>query len=146
SLNDCGRVGGFLVAGALGVAYAAGGLQALRLGEEAAAAIGANLPLARALVVLGAATCTGGATAVAGVIGFVGIAAPHLVRAISGHDPAKLLLPSAFAGGALLTLADLAVRVLPTDSELKLGVAAALIGGPIFALIAARLASRSAEA
>jgi len=146
SLNDVALVGAFLIAGGALILFAARGLQALTLGEEAAAAIGANLTRTRALVVLGAAACTGGATAVAGVIGFVGIAAPHLVRAVSGHDPARLLLPSALAGGAMLVSADIAVRLLPTDTELKLGVAAALIGGPIFALIAARLASRSAEA
>lgn len=135
-----------LALGAILIFAAARGLQALTLGEETAAAIGANLSRTRTLVVLGAAACTGGATAVAGIIGFVGIAAPHLVRAFAGHDPARLLLPSALAGGALLVVADIAVRVLPTDTELKLGVAAALIGGPVFALIAARLASRGGDA
>ena len=135
-----------LAIGAILIFSAARGLQALTLGEESAAAIGANLTSTRALVVLGAAACTGGATAVAGIIGFVGIAAPHLVRALAGHDPARVLLPSALAGGALLVCADIAVRLLPTDTELKLGVAAALIGGPVFALIAARLASRGGGA
>ncbi len=135
-----------LAIGAALIFAAARGLQALTLGEEAAAAIGANLTNTRTLVVLGAAACTGGATAVAGVIGFVGIAAPHLVRALAGHDPARILLPSALAGGALLVCADIIVRLLPTDTELKLGVAAALIGGPVFALIAARLASRGGDA
>lgn len=137
---------GLLIIGAALIFCAARGLQALTLGEETAAAIGANLSTTRALVVLGAAACTGGATAVAGVIGFVGIAAPHMVRALSGHDPARLLMPSALAGGALLLCADIAVRLLPTDTELKLGVAASLIGGPIFALIAARLAARGGDA
>lgn len=146
SFEHVGLVGGFLGAGALLILLAAPGLQALTLGEEAAAAIGANLSRTRTLVVLGAAACAGGATAVAGIIGFVGIAAPHLVRAFSGHDPARLLVPSAFAGGALLACADLAVRMLPTDTELKLGVAAALLGGPVFAMIAARLASRGGDA
>jgi iron complex transport system permease protein len=146
SLEDAALVGGFLIVGAVLIIFAARGLQALTLGEEAAAAIGADLPRTRLLVVLGAAACTGGATAVAGVIGFVGVAAPHLVRALAGHDPARLLLPSALAGGALLVCADVAVRLLPTDTELKLGVAAALLGGPVFALIAARLASRGGDA
>lgn len=146
SIEHAALAGGFLVVGAASIAFAARGLQALTLGEEAAAAIGANLPRTRTLVVLGAAACTGGATAVAGVIGFVGIAAPHLVRALAGHDPARLLLPSALAGGAILVCADIAVRLLPTDTELKLGVAAALIGGPVFAMIAARLASRGGDA
>lgn len=145
SLNDAALVGALLAAGAGLIAFAAPGLRALTLGEEAASAIGADLSRTRALVIVGAALCAGGATAVAGVIGFVGIAAPHLVRVLTGHDPARLLLPSALAGGSLLVLADIVVRVLPTDAELKLGVAAALIGGPIFALIAARLVSRSGE-
>lgn len=146
SLNEAALAGALLAVGAAFILSAARGLQALTLGEEAAAAIGANLGRTRTLVILGAAACTGGATAVAGIIGFVGVAAPHLVRALAGHDPARLLLPSALAGGALLVCADVAVRVLPTDTELKLGVAAALIGGPIFALIAARLASRGGDA
>jgi iron complex transport system permease protein len=145
SLEDVALVAATLAAGAVLIAFAARGLQALTLGEEAAAAIGADLWWTRMLVVLGAAACTGGATAVAGVIGFVGVAAPHLVRAFAGHDPARLLLPSALAGGALLVCADIAVRLLPTDTELKLGVAAALIGGPVFALIAARLAARGGD-
>lgn len=145
SLEHVALAGALLVLGAGLIFSAARGLQALTLGEESAAAIGADLTSTRALVVLGAAACTGGATAVAGVIGFVGIAAPHLVRALAGHDPARLLFPSALAGGALLVCADIIVRVLPTDTELKLGVAAALIGGPVFALIAARLASRGGD-
>lgn len=146
SLNDVMLSGGLLAGGGALIFAAARGLQALTLGEEAAAAIGADLSRTRALVVAGAAACVGGATAIAGVIGFVGIAAPHLVRALAGHDPARLLLPSALAGGALLVSADIAVRLLPTDTELKLGVAAALIGGPVFALIASRLAARGGDA
>lgn len=146
SFEHVALAGAFLAVGGALILAASRGLQALTLGEEAAAAIGANLSRTRLLVVLGAAACAGGATAVAGVIGFVGIAAPHLVRALAGHDPARLLLPSALAGGALLLCADIAVRLLPTDAELKLGVAAALLGAPVFALIAARLASRGGDA
>lgn len=145
SLADAGLAGGLLVVGAVLILFAARGLQALTLGEEAARAIGADIGRTRALIVLGAAMCAGGATAVAGVIGFVGVAAPHLVRALAGHDPARLLVPSALAGGAMLVCADVLVRLLPTDAELKLGVAAALLGGPVFALVAARLASRGGE-
>lgn len=146
SLSDASLAGAFLLAGAAAILAASPGLQALTLGEEAARAIGADLGRTRALVVLGAAACTGGATAVAGVIGFVGVAAPHVVRLFVGHDPARILVPSAVAGGTLLVLADIFVRLLPTDTELKLGVAAALIGGPVFALIAARLVSRGGDA
>jgi iron complex transport system permease protein len=146
SLGDAALVGAISIVGAALILIAARGLQALTLGEEAAAAVGADLQRTRWLVVLGAAACTGAATAVAGVIGFVGVAAPHLVRALAGYDPARVLVPSALTGGTLLLSADLMVRLLPTDTELKLGVVAALIGGPVFALIAARLASRGGGA
>lgn len=145
SFEHVAVVGVLLAIGAALVLMASRGLQALTLGEEAAAAIGAELSRTRTLVVLGAAACVGGATAVAGVIGFVGVAAPHLVRGFVGHDPARVLVPSALAGGAMLTVADVLVRVLPTDTELKLGVAAALLGGPVFALIAARLAAKGGD-
>jgi iron complex transport system permease protein len=76
----------------------------------------------------------------AGIVGFVGLAAPHLVRAATGGDPGRVLLPSALTGAVLLALADIAARVIPTDVELKLGVMTALFGAPLFAAIAWRAA------
>jgi iron complex transport system permease protein len=119
------------------------GLRALTLGEEGAAAIGADVRRTRALVVLGAALAAGAAAAFAGAIGFVGVASAHLVRKACGGDPARILAPSALVGASILVVADLLVRLLPTQQELRLGVAAALIGGPAFALIAVRLWRRS---
>ena len=92
------------------------------------------------LALIGATVAAGAAVAVAGGIGFVGLAAPHLVRAAVRGDPARLLLPSALAGGLMLVLADLAARLMLTDQELKLGVFTALVGAPLFALIAWRAA------
>jgi iron complex transport system permease protein len=94
----------------------------------------------RTAAVAGAAFLTGGAVALAGVIGFVGLAAPHLVRRAWREDPADILLPSALAGAVLLTAADLGARVIPTEVPLKLGVVTALVGAPLFALIAWRAA------
>jgi len=111
------------------------GLSALTLGEEAAAGVGLNLRRQRLAVVLGTGLATGAAVAIAGTIGFVGIIAPHLVRPRVDHDPARSLLPSALLAGVILELADIGVRLLPTDSELKLGVVAALIGAPAFVWI-----------
>jgi iron complex transport system permease protein len=88
--------------------YAARGLLALTLGEETAALSGLPMARLRAAAVAGAALLTGASVALAGVIGFVGLAAPHLVRGLWKDDPAALLWPSALAGGVLLTLADLA--------------------------------------
>jgi iron complex transport system permease protein len=112
------------------------GLSALTLGEEAASGVGLDLRRQRIAVVLGAGLATGAAVALAGAIGFVGIVAPHIVRPLVGYDPARSLAPSALLGGLILVVADIGVRLLPTTTELKLGVVAALIGAPAFVWIA----------
>ena len=123
-------------------AYSARGLTALTLGEETAATLGLPMARLRAAAVAGAALLTGASVAMAGIIGFVGLAAPHLVRAGAGAEPGRILLPSALAGALLLVLADLIGRLIPSEVELKLGVLTALFGAPLFAVIAWR-ASRS---
>ncbi len=128
----------FITAGLAVLFWGRRGLAALGLGEEAAAGIGLNVRRQRLLVVAGAGLATGGAVALAGTIGFVGIVAPHLVRPLVNHDPARSLLPSALLAGLMLVLADIGVRVLPTNTELKLGVVAALVGAPAFVWIAMR--------
>ena len=128
-----------LIAGGLAV-LAAPGLRMLSLGEETARTSGLSMGRLRVLALLAAALATGAAVAVSGVIGFVGLAAPHLVRAAVRGDPGRLLAPSALAGGLMLVVADLLARVVPTDQELKLGVFTALVGAPLFALIAWRAA------
>lgn len=124
----------------LAAALAAPGLRMLSLGEETARTSGLPMARLRLLALLAASLATGAAVAVAGVIGFVGLAAPHLVRTAVRGDPGRLLLPSAMAGGLMLVVADLLARVTPTDQELKLGVFTALVGAPLFALIAWRAA------
>lgn len=119
---------------------AAPGLRMLSLGEETAKTSGLPMARLRLLALLAAALATGAAVAVAGVIGFVGLAAPHLVRTLVRGDPGRVLLPSALTGGLMLVVADLLARMTPTDQELKLGVFTALIGAPLFALIAWRAA------
>ncbi len=119
---------------------AAPGLRMLSLGEETARTSGLPMARLRLLALLATAVAAGAAVSVAGVIGFVGLAAPHLVRAAVRGDPARLLLPSALAGGLMLVAADLLARMTPTDQELKLGVFTALVGAPLFALIAWRAA------
>lgn len=114
------------------------GLSALTLGEEAASGVGLNLARQRIAVVAGAGLAAGASVALAGVIGFVGIVAPHIVRPLVGYDPARSLAPSALLGGAMLVFADIGVRLLPTAVELNLGVVAALFGAPAFIWIAIR--------
>ncbi len=136
SFLDLAFAAPFLVAGSLVLFTARRGLSALTLGEEAASGVGLNLRRQRLLVVLGTGLATGAAVALAGIIGFVGIVAPHIVRPLVDHDPARSLLPSALLAGLILVLADIGVRLVPTVSELKLGVVAALIGAPAFVWIA----------
>jgi iron complex transport system permease protein len=120
--------------------YAARGLRMLTLGEEAAQMSGLPMARLRVAAVAGSALLAGASVAAAGVIGFVGLAAPHLVRSAVRDDPGRLLRPSALAGAVLLVAADLAARVIPTEQELKLGVVTALFGAPVFALLAWRAA------
>jgi iron complex transport system permease protein len=128
-----------LVAGALAAA-ASQALRALTLGEETAQTLGLDMPKLKLIAIVAASIAAGASVAVAGVIGFVGLAAPHLVRAVVREDPARLLWPSTLAGAVLLVLADLVARLLPTAQELRLGVFTALVGAPLFALIAWRAA------
>jgi iron complex transport system permease protein len=114
------------------VIAAARGLDALTLGEETAASLGFDPRRTQWLVVGGTAIAVGGAVAVTGVVGFIGLVVPHVLRPWVGHRPSRLLLPS-FIGGALLaTLADMAIRLMPPGPELKLGVVTALLGAPFF--------------
>ena len=138
SFDDLLLAAPFLAAGLALLFASRRGLSALTLGEEAAAGVGLDLRRHRRLVVVGAGLATGAAVSLAGVIGFVGIVAPHLARPLTGHDPARSLLPSALLAGLLLTVSDLLIRLLPTTVELKLGVVAALFGAPAFVWIAAR--------
>ena len=121
-------------------AASARGLRMLALGEETARTSGLPMERMRMLAIVASALAAGSAVAVAGVIGFVGLAAPHLVRSVVRGDPARTLAPSALAGGLMLVLADLLARITPTAQELKLGVFTALVGAPLFALIAWRAA------
>ncbi len=109
-------------------------LDALTLGEDAAQALGTDLKRTRLRLLIGTAIGVGGAVAVAGAIGFVGLIVPHLIRPLTDRSPSAILLPSAIGGAALLTLADLGVRLVPTTSELKLGVVTAFLGVPVFLL------------
>ncbi|MEL6792465.1 MAG: iron ABC transporter permease [Pseudomonadota bacterium] len=122
----------FMAFGWLLLALLGRGLDALTLGEEAAASMGVRLSRLRLIAVLGVASSVGAATAVAGAIGFVGLVVPHLLRPLAGARPSRLLLASALGGAAMLLAADVAVRLLSDGRELKLGVATAIVGAPFF--------------
>ena len=122
----------FIAAGAVILWSQRHAFRALSLGEETAQSLGVDVDRLRLLVITGVALGVGGAVAVSGTIGFIGLVAPHLMRPLIGHDPARLLVPSALTGAALLLAADIAVRLIPSTSDIKVGVLTSIIGVPFF--------------
>lgn len=120
-------------------------LAALVLGEETASSLGINLPRLRWQVASGVALAIGGAVAVAGAIGFVGLLAPHLVRRFVGNDPGRALFPAALAGAVLVLAADCVARLIPSPTEIKVGMVTALIGVPVFLAILIHHRARFSE-
>ncbi len=107
-------------------------LNTLQLGDLTARSLGLPVERLRLLVIVAASLCTAGAVSYAGIIGFVGLVTPHLVRRLWGGDYRVLLPISALAGGTLLVLSDLLARTLTRPAELPVGVVTTLLGGPFF--------------
>jgi len=122
----------FIVAGAIILYSQRHAFRTLSLGEETAQSLGVDVGRLRLMVIVGTALGVGGAVAVSGTIGFIGLVAPHLMRPLIGHDPARLLVPSALTGSALLLAADIAVRLIPSNGDIKVGVLTSIIGVPFF--------------
>jgi iron complex transport system permease protein len=114
-------------------------LDALTLGEQAARTMGVDPLRLQILIVVGVGICVGASVAAAGIIGFVGLMVPHLVRPLAGYRPSAVLLPSALGGALLLVIADSLVRAAPTVSELRLGIAMSMLGGPFFLALLLRM-------
>jgi iron complex transport system permease protein len=125
----------FVLVGALMLITLGRPLDAMTLGEDAAESLGMRLARVRLQLILGTALVVGASTAVAGTIGtigFVGLVVPHLLRPLVGAMPGRLLLASALGGATMVLLADILVRVILPQADLKLGVVTALIGAPLF--------------
>ena len=114
-------------------------LDAMTLGEPAARSLGVSPGRLMALLVTGTGLTVGSGVAVAGIIGFVGLIVPHLVRPLTDRRPSSLIVPSALAGALLVLVADVVVRVLPLVTELRLGIALSLIGAPFFLMLLLRM-------
>ena len=115
------------------------GLDALTLGEDAARSLGMEPHRLQVLMIAGVGLTVGAGVAVAGIIGFVGLMVPHFVRPFTNRRPSALIVPSALAGALLLLVADCLCRVLPTVSELRLGIALSLLGAPFFLTLLLRM-------
>ncbi len=128
----------FIVAGCVLMFVVAPALDALTLGETGARALGVSMRRTRWILVAAVALSAGASVAVSGVIGFVGLITPHLLRPYVGARPGALLLPSLMGGALVLLTADTLVRLLPTPAELKLGVVMAIFGAPFFLMVLLR--------
>ena len=128
----------FIIAGGFMLLSQRHAFRALSLGEETAQSLGVDVGRLRLFVISGVALGVGGAVAVTGTIGFIGLVAPHLMRPLIGHDPGRLLVPSALAGSALLLAADIAVRIIPSTSDIRVGVLTSIIGVPFFLYLIVR--------
>ena len=128
----------FMAIGVLLLLTTGRALDALTLGENGARSLGVDLFRLQWLIVLGVGLSVGASVAVSGVVGFVGLIVPHLIRSFYGEQPSRILLPSAL-GGAILTLtADSLVRLIPGPGEMRLGIAMAVLGAPFFLLLLLR--------
>ncbi len=135
SMNDVTLVLPFMVGGFLLILPTGRGLSALALGSDVATSLGINLKALRMRIVIGTAMMVGAGVAVAGMIGFIGLIVPHMVRPFVGYDPRQSLLPSALTGAGVLLIADMIARMPQLMSELRLGVLTAMIGAPVFLYI-----------
>lgn len=107
-------------------------LNALTLGERTAASLGVNPVALRWRIFIGVSLAVGASVATTGMIGFIGLVVPHLLRPLVGHEPRRLVSVSALGGSAMLLAADLGVRLIPTPAVLKVGVLTSLVGAPFF--------------
>jgi len=131
SLTEVGLALPFAAVGAGLLLRLGPALDALTLGEETAVSLGIDLRSVRRRAILGAGAAVGAMVAVSGVIGFVGLIVPHALRAVVSHQPSRLLPASGLGGMVLVLAADLAVRLVGSTQELKIGVLTALLGAPV---------------
>jgi iron complex transport system permease protein len=116
----------------IGMPRLAKSLNLLALGESQAAMLGVNLTRIKRQVIILATLAVGTSVAVAGVIGFVGLVIPHLIRLVAGSDHRPVLIGSALGGAIVLTAADALSRTIVAPAELPIGIVTALIGTPVF--------------
>lgn len=141
-------LGAVLVAAAVGALVALSSwLNLLTLGDDEAASLGLDVRRARALVFVATSAATGAAVALAGMVGFVGLIVPHLIRRVLGPDHRLLVPASALFGAAFLVLADALARLafLPLGTEPPVGAVTAFLGGPFFLWLLRRSARPEAE-
>lgn len=136
-------VGAVAVLGTVGALMLARQLDLLALGERSARQLGVNVERLRIVAIVLVALLTGAAVAFTGIIAFVGLVVPHIIRMIIGPAHRGLIVASAVGGGALLVIADLLTRTLIAGAELPIGMLTSLVGGPFFFYLLYRQRRRS---
>lgn len=142
-LEVAAYVAPFIGVGVILALLSSRGLNALSLGDEVARGLGQSIARTRAMSALSIVLLCGAATAAAGPIGFVGLAVPHIARAFTGPDHRWLLPYSMVLAPAVLLLADVVGRVVLRPGELQVGIVTAVVGAPVFILLARRTKLRS---
>lgn len=129
----------FALAGIACLMRAGTGLDALTLGEATARSLGVNPAVLQGWLIIGVGLTVGSGVAVAGIVGFVGLMVPHLVRPFTDRKPSSLIVPSALGGALLVLVADSLCRIAPLVTELRLGIALSLLGAPFFLALLIRM-------
>lgn len=127
---------GFIIAGLILAFAIAPALNAMALGDEAGKALGVNVTRTRAITMIAVTLLAGAATAAVGPISFIGLGVPYVARALCGSDQRWVLPAAALLAPTMLLGADIIGRVVATPSEVQAGIVAAIIGGPVFVVIA----------
>lgn len=133
------QISPFLLVGLLIAAAGAGGLNLLQLGDDVARSLGMNPARHKAAGILAVMLLTGGATALCGPIGFVGLVVPHIARYVGGVDYRWVVPYAGLVGGLLVVTADIIGRLIVRPGELQVGIVMALVGGPVFIILVRRL-------
>ena len=110
-------------------------LNVLQLGDQAAQGLGVRIEMSRLLAMAVAAILAASAVSVAGLVGFIGLMVPHIMRLLGGYNHGYLLPASAIGGAALMIWADLGARMVMAPTEIPVGIITALLGGPFFVFL-----------
>ena len=132
TMDDIVQALPFIALGAVLLLTTGRALDTLTLGEDGARSLGVDLKRLQWIIVFGVGLSVGASVAVSGVVGFVGLIVPHLVRGLYGEQPSSILLPSALGGAILTLVADSLVRLIPGPGEMRLGIAMSVLGTPFF--------------
>ena len=142
SLDALWAVGPVIVVGLVLAVLVARSLNAVALGDDLGSALGVRLGATRVVTILAVTLLAGGATAIAGPIGFIGLMVPHVVRWFTGPDQRWIIAYSVVVAAIFLLLADIAARVILPSGELRVGIMTAIVGAPVLIVLARRRTAR----